>query len=67
MIAAVATTVALVVTRGDRDRGPRATDRGPRGEGRGDRGPRREREGGENEGNPPEFAPAFLTGGNDED
>ena len=42
-------------------------DRGPRGEGRGDRGPRREREGGENEGNAPEFAPAFLTGGNDED
>jgi len=64
---------------GDRDRGPRRDgggrdggrggdrDRGPRGEGRGDRGPRREREGGENEGNPPEFAPAFLTGGNDED
>jgi len=51
--------------RGDRDRGPR-DDRGPRGD-RGDRGPRREREGGENEGNAPEFAPAFLTGGNDED
>jgi len=59
---------------GDRDRGPRRDgggrdggrggdrDRGPRGEGRGDRGPRREREGGENEGNAPEFAPAFLTG-----
>jgi predicted RNA-binding protein with RPS1 domain len=49
-----------------RDRGPR-DDRGPRGEGRGDRSPRREREGSENEGNAPEFAPAFLTGGNDED
>jgi polyribonucleotide nucleotidyltransferase len=46
---------------GGRDRGPR-DDRGPRGEGRGDRGPRREREGGENEGPAPEFAPAFLTG-----
>jgi polyribonucleotide nucleotidyltransferase len=61
--------------RGDRhrgggrdDRGPRRDrgDRGPRGEGRGDRGPRREREGGD-EGQAPEFAPAFLTGGNDED
>lgn len=51
-----------------RDRGDRG-DRGPRGDrgDRGDRGPRREREGGENEGNAPEFAPAFLTGGNDED
>jgi polyribonucleotide nucleotidyltransferase len=59
---------------GDRDRGPRRDgggrdggrggdrDRGPRGEGRGDRGPRREREGGEGEGQAPEFAPAFLTG-----
>src|SRR5690349_17913400 len=43
-----------------RDRGDR--DRGPRGEGRGDRGPRREREGGNDEGPAPEFAPAFLTG-----
>ena len=61
---------------GDRDRGGRGDrgprreggdrDRGPRGD-RGDRGPRREREGGDNEGNAPEFAPAFLTGGNDED
>jgi polyribonucleotide nucleotidyltransferase len=55
----------------DRDRGPRREgggrdrdhrggdrDRGPRG----DRGPRREREGGGNEGPAPEFAPAFLTG-----
>jgi polyribonucleotide nucleotidyltransferase len=43
-------------------------DRGPRGEGRGDRGPRREGggEGGRDEGPAPEFAPAFLTG-NDED
>jgi polyribonucleotide nucleotidyltransferase len=48
--------------RGGRDdRGPRR-DRGPRGEGRGDRGPRREREGGNEEGPAPEFAPAFLTG-----
>ncbi|MBV9527582.1 polyribonucleotide nucleotidyltransferase [Sphingomonas sp.] len=58
----------------DRDRGPRREgggrdggrggdrDRGPRGEGRGDRGPRREREGGNDEGPAPEFAPAFLTG-----
>ena len=48
---------------GGRDRGPR-DDRGPRGDrgDRGDRGPRREREGGENEGPAPEFAPAFLTG-----
>ncbi len=61
---------------GDRDRGPRREggdrDRGPRGEGRGDRGPRREREGGgegggdRDSGPAPEFAPAFLTG-NDED
>ncbi|HEX2624549.1 MAG TPA: S1 RNA-binding domain-containing protein, partial [Sphingomicrobium sp.] len=46
---------------GGRDRGPRRDgdrDRGPRGD-RGDRGPRREREGG-NEGQEPEFAPAFL-------
>jgi polyribonucleotide nucleotidyltransferase len=53
---------------GGRDRGPRREgggrggDRGPRGEGRGDRGPRREREGGEDKGPAPEFAPAFLTG-----
>jgi polyribonucleotide nucleotidyltransferase len=63
---------------GDRDRGPRRDggdrggrggDRGPRGEGRGDRGPRRDREGGEQssgEGPAPEFAPAFLTGGNED-
>jgi polyribonucleotide nucleotidyltransferase len=59
---------------GDRHRegrGPRREggggDRGPRGEGRGDRGPRRERsEGGNNDGPAPEFAPAFLTG-KDED
>ncbi|MFL6854785.1 MAG: polyribonucleotide nucleotidyltransferase [Sphingomicrobium sp.] len=45
-------------------RGPRRDrgERGPRGEGRGDRGPRREREGGNDEGPAPEFAPAFLTG-----
>ena len=51
---------------GDRDRGPRREggDRGPRGEGRGDRGPRRE--GGESEGPAPEFAPAFLTGKDEE-
>jgi len=52
------------------DRGPRREggdrDRGPRGEGRGDRGPRREREGGNDDGPAPEFAPAFLTG-KDED
>src|SRR5690348_5968964 len=60
--------------RGDRDRGPRRDrgdrggrdDRGPRSD-RGDRGPRREREGGregggEDRGPAPEFAPAFLTG-----
>jgi polyribonucleotide nucleotidyltransferase len=66
--------------RGGRDRGPRRDggerggrggdrDRGPRGEGRGDRGdrgPRRERSEGGDEGPAPEFAPAFLTG-NDED
>ncbi len=65
--------------RGDRDRGPRRDrddrgprgprgdrdDRGPRGD-RGDRGPRRDREGGGDEGPAPEFAPAFLTGGDDE-
>jgi polyribonucleotide nucleotidyltransferase len=54
----------------DRDRGPRREGggrdrdhRGPRGD-RGDRGPRREREGGEggDHGPAPEFAPAFLTG-----
>jgi len=55
------------------DRGPRGEgrggdrDRGPRGEGRGDRGPRREREGGNDDGPAPEFAPAFLTGGDSED
>ncbi|MCA1654645.1 MAG: polyribonucleotide nucleotidyltransferase [Sphingomicrobium sp.] len=54
------------------DRGPRRDggDRGPRGggggDGRGDRGPRRDRDGGGNDGPAPEFAPAFLTGGNDE-
>jgi polyribonucleotide nucleotidyltransferase len=66
--------------RGDRDRGPRRDggdrgprrdrdDRGPRGDrgDRGDRGPRRDREGGNDDGPAPEFAPAFLTGGNDED
>jgi polyribonucleotide nucleotidyltransferase len=48
------------------DRGPRRDsggDRGPRGEGRGDRGdraPRQDREGGD--GGEPKFAPAFLTG-----
>ena len=60
---------------GDRDRGPRREgggggrdrDRGPRGEGRGDRGPRQDREGGKDEGPAPEFAPAFLTGGDSED
>lgn len=48
---------------GDRDRGPRG-DRGDRG----DRGPRRDRDGGGNrdDGPAPEFAPAFLTGGNDD-
>jgi polyribonucleotide nucleotidyltransferase len=50
------------------DRGPRGDrdDRGPRGEGRGDRGPRGEREGGGDEGPAPEFAPAFLTGNDDD-
>jgi polyribonucleotide nucleotidyltransferase len=56
--------------RGGRDRGPRRDggrdrDRGPRGE-RGERGPRREPGEGGDEGPAPEFAPAFLTG-NDED
>ena len=61
---------------GNGDRGPRRDggDRGPRGEGRGgdggarggDRGPRRE--GGNSDNGPaPEFAPAFLTGGSDND
>ena len=55
----------------DRDRGPRRDrggrdDRGPRGD-RGDRGPRRDREGGDDNGPAPEFAPAFLTGGDDAD
>ena len=53
--------------RGGRDGG----DRGSRGEGRGDRGdrgPRREREGGRDDNGPaPEFAPAFLTGGSNND
>jgi polyribonucleotide nucleotidyltransferase len=54
--------------RRDGDRGPRREggDRGPRGEGRGDRGPRREREGGNDDGPAPEFAPAFLTGSGDD-
>jgi polyribonucleotide nucleotidyltransferase len=58
--------------RGGRGGDRAGRDRGPRGEGRGDRGdrgPRREREpreGGGNEGSEPTFAPAFLTG-NDED
>ena len=42
-------------------------DRGPRGESRGDRGPRRDREGGNDEGPAPEFAPAFLTGDSDKE
>jgi len=61
--------------RGDRDRGPRRDggdrgprrdrdDRGPRGD-RGDRGPRRDREGGNDDGPAPEFAPAFLTNNDD--
>jgi polyribonucleotide nucleotidyltransferase len=56
--------------RRDGDRGPRRDgDRGPRGDrgDRGDRGPRRERtEGGEGNTPEPTFAPAFLTGGNDD-
>jgi polyribonucleotide nucleotidyltransferase len=54
---------------GGGDRGPRREggDRGPRGEGRGDRGPRREGgEGGGDSGPAPEFAPAFLTGNDDD-
>ncbi|WP_205478413.1 polyribonucleotide nucleotidyltransferase [Sphingomonas arenae] len=53
---------------GDRDRGPRRDggDRGPRGD-RGDRGPRRERSDRDDNGPAPEFAPAFLTGGNNDD
>ncbi|MGZ2410769.1 polyribonucleotide nucleotidyltransferase [Sphingomonas sp. F9_3S_D5_B_2] len=52
---------------GDRDRGPRGEGRGDRG----DRGPRPEREGGDRQGGnddgpAPEFAPAFLTGGNED-
>ncbi|MFD1611092.1 polyribonucleotide nucleotidyltransferase [Sphingomonas tabacisoli] len=54
---------------GDRDRGPRREGGGERGEGRGDRGdrgPRRDRpEGGRDEGPEPEFAPAFLKGGDE--
>jgi polyribonucleotide nucleotidyltransferase len=62
--------------RGDRDRGPRRDgdrDRGPRRDGggrggdRGDRGPRRERsEKRDDDGPAPEFAPAFLTRGDDD-
>src|SRR5437764_12614172 len=63
--------------RGGRDRGPRREGGGGGGgrggEGRGgdrDRGPRRDREGGERQGGDqgpaPEFAPAFLTGDNEE-
>ncbi len=52
---------------GDRDRGPRGE--GGRGGDR-DRGPRRDREGGErqggDEGGEPKFAPAFLTGDDNE-
>jgi polyribonucleotide nucleotidyltransferase len=59
--------------RGDRDDRPRGDregrgdrDRGPRGE-RGDRGPRREREPRSDDNGPaPEFAPAFLTGNDDD-
>jgi polyribonucleotide nucleotidyltransferase len=52
---------------GGGDRGPRRDggDRGPRREG-GDRGPRRETSDRSDSGPAPEFAPAFLTGGNDE-
>ena len=57
---------------GGGDRGPRRDggDRGPRregggGENRGDRGPRRDS--GSDNGPAPEFAPAFLTGGSDND
>jgi polyribonucleotide nucleotidyltransferase len=55
---------------GGGDRGPRRDggDRGPRGDGGGrggDRGPRRDG-GARDDGPAPEFAPAFLTGGNDE-
>ena len=63
--------------RRDGDRGPRRDgdrNRGPRGDRGGDRdrGPRRDREGGERrersegEGSEPTFAPAFLTGSDDE-
>ncbi|MFC3712718.1 polyribonucleotide nucleotidyltransferase [Sphingoaurantiacus capsulatus] len=60
--------------RRDGDRGPRRDggDRGPRGDRGGDRGPRRDREdrprreGGEEGGSEPTFAPAFLTGNNDD-
>src|SRR4051794_28252882 len=62
---------------GDRDRGPRreggggGRDRGPPRGDRDDRGPRREREpreaGGDRDSGPaPEFAPAFLTDGNED-
>jgi polyribonucleotide nucleotidyltransferase len=43
---------------GDRDRGPRGEGRSDRG----DRGSRRVRDGGNDEGGEPKFAPAFLTG-----
>jgi len=52
--------------RGPRRDGDRRRDRGPRGD-RGDRGPRGEGGRGKDEGPEPEFAPAFLTGGNDKD
>ena len=54
--------------RGPRRDGGDRGDRGPRGDrgDRGDRGPRRDREGGgrDDNGPAPEFAPAFLTGNN---
>jgi len=55
---------------GDGGRGAPRGDGGRGGEGRGDRGPRREgrgpkREGGNEDGPAPEFAPAFLTGDRD--
>jgi polyribonucleotide nucleotidyltransferase len=53
--------------RGDRGGRDGGGDRGPRGEGRGDRGPRREGGNRDDNGPAPEFAPAFLTGGNTED
>lgn len=47
--------------RDDRPRGEGREDRGPRGEGGEGRPPRRERDGGNDDGPAPEFAPAFLT------